>query len=396
VGRDKPSTLTPRERVRRVLNHQEPDRVPIDLDGWATYFTEGAYRNLLGYLNIEEEPKINDWFLVAGVDESILQRFGVDFRRVALEAPDGFQSRIYPDGSWDDEWGIRKRKVAHRSERTGKTAFYAEMIDPPLAQATIDDLETYPWPDPGDPSRYRGLAEKTKHLYETTDYALVAGAIGMGIFEQAQGLRGLQRFFEDLLINQEFAARLIDRILQIQLSIMDRYLSIVGQYIEIVETSDDYGMQTGPLISPSLYRQMLQPAHKRLNRFIKERTEAKVYLHSCGSIAAVLDDLIDAGIDVINPVQPRAKDMDSAKLKSRFGERVVFHGGVDEQYVLPSGTGELVQEEVKERITAFAPGGGYIFAPAHNIQDDVPPENVIAMFECALRYGRYPIKPEEN
>jgi uroporphyrinogen decarboxylase len=389
-----PSTLTPRERVRLALRSQEPDRVPIDLDGWATYFTEGAYRTLIQHLGINEEPKINDWFLVSSVNESILQRFGVDFRRVALGAPDGFHSRIYPDGSWDDEWGIHKRKVAHRSGHAGRTVFYAEMIEPPLAAATIDDLETYPWPDPDDPGRYRGLAEVARHLYETTEYALVAGAIGMGLFEQAQCLRGIQQFFEDLLINQEFASRLIDKILQIQLSILDRYLSLVGPYVEMVETSDDYGMQTGPLISPSLYREMIQPAHKRLNRFIKERTEAKIYLHSCGSITAVLDDLISAGVDVINPVQPRAKDMDSTMLKSRFGKRVVFHGGVDEQQVLPYGTVEQVWEEVWERITAFAPGGGYIFAPAHNIQDDVPPENVIAMFESALQYGRYPIEEE--
>ena len=391
-----PSTLHPRERVRLALRSQEPDRVPIDLDGWATYFTEGAYRNLLRYLKIEEDPKVNDWFLVSGINESILQRFGVDFRRVGLGAPDGFRSRSYPDGSWDDEWGIRKRKVAHRSERAGEIAFYAEMIDPPLAEATIDDLETYPWLDPDDPGRYRGLAEKAKHLYETTDYALVASAIGMGIFEQAQALRGIQQFFEDLLINREFASRLIDRILNVQIAVFDCYLSIVGPYVEIVETSDDYGMQTGPLISPSLYREMLQPAHKRLNRFIKERTDAKIYLHSCGSIADVLEDLIDAGIDVINPVQPRAKDMDSDRLKSRFGDRVIFHGGVDEQYILPYGTVKEVWEEVRQRITAFAPGGGYIFAPAHNIQDDVPPENVIAMFESALRYGRYPITTLEQ
>ena len=391
-----PSALTPRERVRLALRSQEPDRVPIDLDGWATYFTEGAYRNLLRYLKIEEDPKVNDWFLVSGINESILQRFGVDFRRVGLGAPDGFRIRSYPDGSWDDEWGIRKRKVAHRSPRTGEIAFYAEMIDPPLAEATIDDLETYPWLDPDDPGRYRGLAEKAKHLYETTDYALVASAIGMGIFEQAQALRGIQQFFEDLLINREFASRLIDRILNVQIAVFDCYLSIVGPYVEIVETSDDYGMQTGPLISPSLYREMLQPAHKRLNRFIKERTDAKIYLHSCGSIADVLEDLIDAGIDVINPVQPRAKDMDSDRLKSRFGDRVIFHGGVDEQYILPYGTVKEVWEEVRQRITAFAPGGGYIFAPAHNIQDDVPPENVIAMFESALRYGRYPITTLEQ
>jgi hypothetical protein len=164
------------------------------------------------------------------------------------------------------------------------------MIEPPLAEASIGDLESYPWPDPEDPGRYRDLRERVKLLYETTDHALVAAAIGNGIFEQAQALRGIQHFLEDLLIN---------------------------------------------------------------------------------------------------PVQPRARDMDSAALKNRFGGRVVFHGGVDEQYVLPHGSVEEVREEVHRRIGDFAPGGGYIFAPAHNIQDDVPPENVVAMFEAALEYGYY-------
>jgi uroporphyrinogen decarboxylase len=387
MGRNK--NVTPRERVRLALTFREADRVPIDLDGWATYFTEGGYRSLIRHLGSDEEPQVNDWFLVSGIEESILRRFGVDFRRVGLGVPEGFRSRTYPDGSWDDEWGIRKRKVAHRSPRTGETAYYAEMIEPPLAEASISDLESYPWPDPDDPGRYRDLRERVKRLYETTDQALVAAAIGMGIFEQAQALRGIQRFFEDLLINREFATLLIDKILQIQLEIFDRYLVIVGPYVEMIETSDDYGMQTGPLISPQLYREMLKPAHKRLNRFIKERTEAKIFLHSCGSVADVLDDLIEAGVEVINPVQPRARDMDSSSLKSRFGGRVVFHGGVDEQYVLPLGSIDEVREEVAHRIAAFAPGGGYIFAPAHNIQDDVPPENVVTMFEAALEYGQY-------
>jgi uroporphyrinogen decarboxylase len=265
------SALSSRQRVRLALDHREADRIPIDLDGWATYFTEGAYRNMLEYLQIQEEPKVNDWFLISGVNESILRRFGVDFRRVGMGPPDGFRSKTWPDGSWDDEWGIRKRKVAHHNPRTGVTAHYAEMIDPPLAKASIEDLQSYPWPDPEDPGRYRGLAEKTEHLHRNTGYALVAAAIGSGIFEQAQALRGMQRFFEDLLVDQEFAVRLIDKILQIQLGIFDRYLSIVGPYVEMVETSDDYGMQTGPLISPSLYRQTLKPAHQRL-RVCKKST----------------------------------------------------------------------------------------------------------------------------
>jgi uroporphyrinogen decarboxylase len=377
--------------VRLALSHREADRVPIDLDGWATFFTEGAYRNLTEHLGLEDEPAVNDWFLVSGVNESILERFGVDFRRTALRAPDGFRSRTYPDGSWDDEWGIRKRRVAHHSERLGRTVHYAEMIDPPLAEATVEDLEGYSWPDPADPGRFRGLAEEVEHLYKTTGYALVASAVGMGLFEQAQWLRGTQAFLVDLLLNREFARRLIEKILTVQLALFDRYLAIVGPYVEMVETSDDLGMQTGPLISPSLYREMIQPAHRRLNAAIKEKTEAKIFLHSCGSIAAILAELIEAGVEVINPVQPLARDMDSEKLKARFGKRVVFHGGVDEQFALPHGSIEEVRREVRRRIAAFAPGGGYVFAPAHNIQDDVPPRNVVAMFEAALEYGSYPL-----
>jgi len=386
------TSLSPRERVALVLNHQEADRVPIDLNGWATYFTEGAYRSLTRHLGIDEEPVISDWFLVSSVNEKILTDFGVDFRRVALGAPAGFQKKIQPEGTWIDEWGISNRKVGHYSSRLGHTVYYNEMICPPLAQASIDDLETYPWPDPEDPGRYHGLREHTESLFQNTQYSLVASAIGMGLFEQALFLRGLENFLADLLVNQAFALRLVEKILKFQTAVLSRYLDIVGPYVQMVETSDDYGSQNGPLISPALYRELLQPAHRKLLDTIKSRTRAKIYLHSCGSIAALLDDLINAGVDVINPVQPQARDMDSLQLKQRFGSRVVFHGGVDEQRVLPYGTVREVEQEVRRRLQAFAPGGGYILAPAHNLQDDVPPENVVAMYEAAQRYGRYPLQ----
>ncbi len=383
--------LNHRERVALALDRREADRVPIDLHGWATYFTEGAYCSLLEHLQIRERPEVNDWFLVTRVNELILARFGVDFRRVALRPPDGYRTRENADGSWTDEWGITKRRVAHFSPRLGRPACYAEMIDPPLAEATLDDLERYPWPDPHDPGRYRGLEQEVRSLHGGTDYSLVASAVGMGIFEQGQALRGTERFLADLLADPEFAARLIGKVLDFQLAVMDRYMGIVGPFVQMVETSDDYGMQTGPLISAELYRRMLKPAHRRLLRRVKERTEAKIYLHSCGSIAGLLEDLIEAGVDVINPVQPRARGMDAGHLKERFGRRVVFHGGVDEQWVLPHGSVRDVEEEVARCLRDFAPGGGYILAPAHNIQDDVPPENVVALFEAAQRDGRYPI-----
>lgn len=385
------ASLSHRERVLLALNHQEADRVPIDLGGWACYFTEGAYRNLLEHLGLRDEPVINDWFLVEKVSEEVLRRFDVDFRRVSLHPPDGFQTIVHLDGTWTDEWGITKRKIGHHSARLGRIVYYAEMIHPPLAEASTTDLETYSWPDPYDPGRFRGLAEEVQYLYNNTDYALVASAVGMGIFEQAQWLRGPQQFLMDLLLNKKFALRLIEKVLEFQLAVIERYMDIVGPYVQMVETSDDYGTQVGLIISPTLYREMLQPSHRQLIEKIKEKTEAKVFLHSCGSISGILEDLIDTGVDVINPVQPLAKDMDSDLLKRRFGGRVVFHGGIDVQRVLPYGSAEEVREEVKRRIRAFGPGGGYILAPAHNIQDDVPPENVVVMFEAAHQYGQYPI-----
>jgi uroporphyrinogen decarboxylase len=381
--RARPGSLTPRERVRLTLNHQEPDRVPIDLDGWACYFTEGAYRRLTAHFGRDEQPSVNEWFLVHPASEETLRALRVDFRRIDPGPPDGFRPRSFPDGSWSDEWGIRKRPIGHPCASLGCEAFYAEMTHFPLADATIDDLERYPWPDPADPGRYRGLAGKARHLHAATDFALVASAISMGPFEQAQWLRGPERFLMDLLLDREFALRLLDKIVDFQLRVLDRFLQAVGPYVLMVETSDDLGMQSGPLISPQLYREVIQPCHRRINRLIRERTEARVFLHCCGSIAALVEDLIDAGFEVINPVQPRACDMDRAALKSRHGQRIVFHGGVDAQWVLPYGKPEDVRREVSECMATLGRGGGYILAPAHNLQDDVPPENVLAMIEAA-------------
>ena len=365
----------------------------VTVNDQSVELTDGAsVAELLRHLGLEEQPRVNEWFMVSPASEALLTRFGVDFRRVGLRTPDGFHPEVLPDGSWTDEWGVRKRRVAHFSPRLGREVGYAELVHSPLALAGLQDLETYPWPDPADPGRYRGLAEEVRRRHAGTPYALVASAIGMGLFEQAQWLRGIENFLVDLCLHPQFARRLIQKILEFQVGVLERYLDIVGPFVEMVETSDDYGMQTGPMISPQLYRQFLQPGHRLLNKSIKDRTEAKIFLHSCGSISPLLEDLIGAGVEVINPVQPGAREMDSRELKRRFGARVVFHGGVDEQRVLPYGSEDEVREEVRSRIAAFGPGGGYVLAPAHNLQDDVPPQNVLVMFDAAREHGRYPLQ----
>lgn len=187
----------------------------------------------------------------------------------------------------------------------------------------------------------------------------------------------------------------MEKICEFEEAIWSNFLNIVGPFISIVERTDDFGMQTGLMISLETYREIIKPFHKRVLDLIKSKTKAKILHHSCGSIVDLIDDLIDIGVDIINPIQPFAHGMeDPLDLKKRFGDRVIFHGGIDQQNVLPRGTPVDVEEEVKKRIKGFAPGGGYILAAAHNIQDDTPPQNVIAMLETAKSYGKYPITIE--
>ena len=376
--------MSHRERVLMALNHQEPDRIPLDLGGKVATMTDVAYYKLKDYLKIDgNAERVNEEYSVYIPDERILQRFDIDFRRVSLK---GILPRINPDGSFVNEWGITQKKVCQQ------TGHYAEIIGRPLAHASIEDIDKHPWPDPHDPERVKGLRGEAEYLYGHTDYAISAAAISGGILEFAIFLRGYEQFLVDMMQNKKFAIRLLEKICDVQKGIYEIYMDTVGEYIHMVELHDDYGMQTGLIISPNLYREIVKPYHMELIKIIRRKTKAKIFHHSCGSIVDLLDEMIDTGVDIINPLQPSAAGMGNPEeLKKRFGKRVCFHGGIDEQYVLPRGTTQEVEEEVRRRIRGFAPGGGYILAAAHNIQADTPPENVIAMFKAAQKYGCYPI-----
>jgi uroporphyrinogen decarboxylase len=368
--------MNSRERVMAALRHEEPDRVPVDLGSTAV---SGIHRRaneaLKALLGIQADEPVHD--LVQGLvvpDERILRRFGVDFRRVALR-PSSAAATAWPsdsDDTYTDEWGMRRQR----------TELYWEIMEHPLADATVEDLRHYPWPDPHDPRRVAGLAEEARRLYEETDYALVADFLGGGIFEQALWMRGFERFMMDLLGNEPFATALLDILLELYIEFYDVYLEAVGPYVQIVALGDDLGMQTGPLISPQLYRRLIKPRHKELYDFIHSRTEAKIMHHTCGSVFPFVQDLIDVGVDILNPIQISARGMDPVALKREFGEQLVFHGGIDVQQILPFATPERVREEVKRIVAILGRGGGYILAPSHNIQADVPPENVLAMYEA--------------
>ena len=198
----------------------------------------------------------------------------------------------------------------------------------------------------------------------------------------------------DLMLNKKMADTLLDKLNKYYIELMDAYLSVVGPYIQIVEMADDLGGQNNLLISPELYREMIFPYYKEEIDFIKSKTDAKIFHHSCGSVTKAGDLLLDAGVDILNSLQPRAAGMDSTFLKDRYGENLSFHGGIDIQNVLPNGSPEDVEEEVKRRMAIYAPGGGYIVCAAHCIQDDVSPENLVAMYRAADQWGTYPLSEE--
>ena len=380
--------MTSRERVLASLNHQEPDRVPIAL-GQATGdgITLVAYRNLLAHLGMDPgTAQLKDTRAqTARVDDAVLRRFRVDSRGIGLGAPDGWTDRWLDDRTVQDEWGVVRTRPAD--------SLYFDLCRSPFAEdPTRSAIESYAWPDPLNPGRYRGLREKARHLHRETDYAVVLD-VNCAFFLRCCELRGWENFYTDLVADAPFAEALMDRYLEIRLAMAERALEEVGDNVDVVMvTSDDLGMTEGPLISPALYRALIKPRQRRTFDAIRARTNAFLYYHTDGAIYSLLPDLVEIGVQVLNPVEVRAVGMeDTAKLKREFGDALTFWGAIDTHHVLPQGSVAAVRDEVRRRIGDLGPGGGYVVGPVHNIQPDVPPANVVAMYDAAYETGRYPL-----
>jgi uroporphyrinogen decarboxylase len=367
--------MNPRERFERIINHQNADRIPIDIGGWLCGIRPLALKKLKEYLNIKGES--DHWY--KDLDIRILEKFDIDFRRITAKGPKNFKPKRLSDGTYFDEWGIGRKYIAGDEQ----------IVHFPLKDATIDDIENYSWPDPTSPGRVDGLLEEVKKLYYDTDYVIVAQANVAGVFELSCWLCGFERILMDLALNPEFIHKLYSKILELQLKYVENYYSVIGKYIHIVQLGDDIGTQNGPFFSLDFYREFVKPYEKKYISAIKQFTTAKIFMHTCGSVYDFIPDLIDAGVDILNPVQTRAKRMEPERLKKDFGNQIVFHGAIDEQRVLPFGTPDDVKKEVKYKIEILGKNGGYILAPSHNIQDDTPPENIVAMLDAALEYGKY-------
>jgi uroporphyrinogen decarboxylase len=377
------ATMTHRERVLRALNHQEPDRTPLDLGSTrSTSIVVEAYENLNRYLGIQAETRIfSKWLHIAHPNEEMLRRFDIDTRSLSQGNPDQWRDISFADGSYQDEWGVVRSKP--------KDSLYYDLTMAPFqGEPTMAGLEKFSWPDSHDPGRCRGLAEEAKRLHGDTDYAIVLNMPG-GIVHQSQFMRGFEGWFTDLILNPSFFSALLEKICDLWIEMARDEFDAARDNFDLCFYGDDMAFQNGPMMSMDLYRKMIKPHHKRLFSYIKSRTPAKILYHTCGSVVHLIPDLIELGVDVLNPVQVSAKGMDTRKLKAEFGKDISFWGAIDTQKVLPFGTPEDVAAEVRQRIDDLGPGGGYVLCAVHNIQADVRPENICAMYDTSREYGVY-------
>ncbi|MHB8277263.1 MAG: uroporphyrinogen decarboxylase family protein [Candidatus Humimicrobiaceae bacterium] len=377
-----------RDRIKRTLNHQEPDRIPIDLGSTlCSGIHRLAYLQFAKYLNIEiNEPIIHDIMQqLALPDEKILKYLDVDFRGIFPGGPDNNTEVFLDDGTWIDEWGVYREKPS--------SAFYYDMVKSPLEndETSFRDIEKFNWPDPNDSGRIRGLKDKAQYMRNNTDYGIVLNYQAVFV-HISQYMRGFKGWYEDLLINQKRVCELFDRILDFYLKFGEHLFREVGQYADVVICSDDISGQNGPLFSPKLYRELIKPRQAKLFDFVHKQTEAKLMFHTCGTVLPFMEDLIEIGVDIINPVQVTAKGMDTRVLKEKYGDKISFWGGIDTQNVLPFGNVEDVRNEVEKRIFDLGRNGGYVLGAVHNIQPKVKPENILTMFSYAKEFGKYPLK----
>lgn len=408
-----------RERVLAAINHTQPDKIPVDMgSNPSSGISAIAYDNLKKYLGMNHPTLVYDVVQqLAQPDQEMIDHFGLDIidvgRAFNSNDNDWYEYRLanggkafYPvwykpqkadDGSWftTDEEGIILSKMPSGATFFDQTYF-------PYLDGFPDDYSGLPeamkkvmwvrhahspWDHAGEKDFWKQLRTKAIHLKENTDKALFLSA-GSNLFEFGTMLRRMDNFFMDLLMNPEEVATMLDAFMEMHLATLEKVCDAVGDVVDVVRFGDDLGMTTGPFMDIETYRSLFKPNHKRLCSYVKENSNMKIMLHSCGSVYQYIPDLIDCGYDILNPVQTNCLDMEPEKLKNEFGRDITFWGGgVDTANVLPNATQKEIRKHVLNRCEVFSKDGGFVFNTVHNIMPDVPPENIIAMFDAVSEFN---------
>ncbi|RME86237.1 MAG: hypothetical protein D6775_00630 [Caldilineae bacterium] len=382
--------MNSRERVQTALNHKEPDRVPFDLGGTPmSGMHKIAYKNLRAYLGLPEvEIRVVDSIQqLAAIDEDVAEILKIDIHNVAPRSSAKYNLEYRDEGdytAYTDEWGI-----GWRSPKKG--GLYYDMYYWPLAQYdSPEEIEAnYTWPDAGDPARFQGLRQKALKTIEEGK-AVVVGSLCAGVSEMHAWTRGFEKYFTDFYLHPDVAEYIMDKVVELKMIYWENVLREVGDLADVVIEADDLAGQKNLFFSKEMYRKYIKPRHTKLFAFIKARTNAKLFYHCDGALVPILWDLIESGIDILNPLQKSAAGIDYAAIKKEYGDYITFWGaGIDTQRIFDQGTPEEVREDTRRNIEIMAPGGGFVCTTIHNTQATVPPENYMAFWETLQEYGVY-------
>ncbi|MEA3480313.1 MAG: uroporphyrinogen decarboxylase family protein [Bacteroidota bacterium] len=384
--------MNSRERILRTIDYEEPDRIPFDLAGsvW-TGITNTAYKNLRKHLGLKEtEPEWSDVIQQIVIpSEDILNALKVDTRGVFPLTSHNWNvySKLKDCGEYHeylDEWSF-----IHHFPKNG---YWFSLVKSPLDEVDFEQervVKNFPWPDAGNKLRFAGLREKALQI-RNRDKIVMTKGLCAGLFEMHQRVRGMTNAMIDPLVYPLNSDKLVGKLADLKIEFWDAALDKLGDVADIVGEGDDYGTQLSQLISPEQFRAYYKPHFARVLKFIREKAPAvKLMFHSCGNVRPIIPDMIEMGVDILNPVHITATGMEPVQLKKDFGKSIVFWGGgVDTQKVLPTGTQQEVIDDVKKNIEALAPGGGFVFSTVHNIQAEVPPENIMVMWKTLMEYNK--------
>jgi len=406
------TALNSRERIILSINHKQPDKVPVDLgSSTVTGISATAYNNLKKYLKVESPTRIYDVIQqLANVDMGIIDLFGVDaldINRVSAENNDWYVVSLgdgskaeYPswfrpvkveDGSWytKDEQGILISKMSAGATFFDQMYYPYENGYPETFNNLKDALKKISWIVHSHASNLNTneLRARLLELKESTNKALVMSG-GVKLLEYGFFIRRMDNFLMDMITDQEKVSEMLDILVDMHLASLEKKCRTLGNIVDVIRFGDDLGMTSGPFMDPDTFRKLLKPRYKILCDYVKKNSKMKIFLHSCGSIKQYIPDLIEAGFDILNPVQTNCYDMDPLELKREFGKDITFWGGgIDTSSVINRGTPEEVRKDVLNRCEIFSKDGGFVFAPIHNILSEVPPQNIVAAYNAVREFN---------